>query len=86
MENLVKTLNEEGMYARPAGNFAKVAATFKSAVEIRANGQTKNGKSIMGIMSLGLARDTEFAIVTKGDDEAQALDALVALVNNKFAL
>ena len=40
----------------------------------------------MGIMSLGLARDTEFAIVTKGDDEAQALDALVALVNNKFAL
>ncbi len=84
MEKTLKILNEEGMHARPAGAFVKVANEFKSAVEIRANGVTKNGKSIMGIMSLGLVKDSEITLVARGEDEAQALEKLAALVNNKF--
>jgi phosphocarrier protein HPr len=86
MEKNFKVLNEEGLHARPAGAFVKVANEFKSAVEIKYNGLTKNGKSIMGLMSLGLGRDSEFTVVTKGEDEAEALAKLGSLIENKFQL
>jgi phosphocarrier protein HPr len=86
MEQTFKILNEEGMHARPAGAFVKVASEFKSAVEVRANGMTKNGKSIMGLMSLGLSKDSEITLVTKGEDEAEAMNKLGSLIQNKFQI
>ena len=86
MEKTVTILNEEGLHARPAGVFVKKASEFKSAVEIRVNGATKNAKSIMGLMSLGLAKGAEITIIARGEDEAQAVDALAQLVANKFAV
>lgn len=86
MEQTFKILNEEGMHARPAGAFVKVASEFKSTVEIKANGMTKNGKSIMGLMSLGLAKDSEITLVTKGEDEAEAMNKLGHLIQNKFQI
>ncbi len=86
MEKTFKILNEEGMHARPAGAFVKVATEFKSTVEVKANGLTKNGKSIMGLMSMGLSKDTEITIITKGDDEEAALVKLGTLIENKFQL
>lgn len=86
MEQTFKILNEEGMHARPAGAFVKVANEFKSTVEVKANGMTKNGKSIMGLMSLGLAKDSEITVVTKGEDEAEAMNKLANLIQNKFQI
>ena len=86
MEKKFKILNEEGMHARPAGAFVKVASGFKSSVNITANGMTKNGKSIMGIMSLGLQKDSEIIVTTTGEDEAALMESLEALINNKFQL
>lgn len=86
MEQTFKILNEEGMHARPAGAFVKIASEFTSTVEIKANGLTKNGKSIMGLMSLGLSKDSEITVVTKGDDEAAAMTKLATLIENKFQL
>ena len=86
MEKTFKILNEEGMHARPAGAFVKVANEFKSSVEVKANGLTKNGKSIMGLMSMGLAKDTEITVVTKGEDEEAALNKLGYLIQNKFQI
>jgi phosphocarrier protein HPr len=86
MEQTFKILNEEGMHARPAGAFVKVASEFKSSVEVRANGLTKNGKSIMGLMSLGLQKDSELTVVTIGDDEIEALKKLGFLIENKFQI
>ncbi len=86
MEKSFKILNEEGMHARPAGAFVKTANEFKSAVEVKANGMTKNGKSIMGLMSLGLAKDSELIVVTKGEDEEAALNKLSILIENKFQI
>lgn len=86
MEKTFKILNEEGMHARPAGAFVKVANEFKSAVEVKANGMTKNGKSIMGLMSLGLAKDSEITVITKGEDEEQAMSKLSTLIENKFQI
>jgi len=86
MEKTFKILNDEGMHARPAGAFVKVANEFKSAVEVQANGMTKNGKSIMGLMSLGLGKDAEITIITKGEDEEAALEKLGKLIENKFQI
>lgn len=86
MEQIFTILNEEGMHARPAGTFAKVASEFKAAVEVRANGMTKNGKSIMGLMSLGLAKDSQFTLITTGEDESQAMQKLGQLIQNRFQL
>jgi phosphocarrier protein len=86
MEQTFKILNEEGMHARPAGAFVKIANEFKSTVEIKANGLTKNGKSIMGLMSLGLTKDSEITVITKGEDELEALKKLGLLIENKFQI
>ncbi len=86
MEQTFKILNEEGMHARPAGAFVKVANEFKSTVEIKANGLTKNGKSIMGLMSLGLTKDSEITVITNGEDELEALKKLGLLIENKFQI
>ncbi len=86
MEQTFKILNEEGMHARPAGAFVKVANEFKSSVEVKSNGMTKNGKSIMGLMSLGLSKDAEITLITKGEDEAEAMKKLGTLIENKFSL
>lgn len=86
MEKTFKILNEEGMHARPAGAFVKVASGHKAAVTITANGVTKNAKSIMGIMSLGLQKDSEIIVTTSGEDEAELMKSLETLINNKFQL
>jgi phosphocarrier protein len=86
MEKTFKILNEEGMHARPAGAFVKIANEFKSTVEIKANGLTKNGKSIMGLMSLGLTKDSEITVITNGEDELEALKKLGLLIENKFQI
>jgi phosphocarrier protein HPr len=86
MEKVLKILNEEGMHARPAGAFVKVANEFKSSVEVKANGMTKNGKSIMGLMSLGLAKDSEITLVIQGEDSEAAMNKLSHLVENKFQI
>lgn len=74
------------MHARPAGAFVKVANEFKSSVEVKANGLSKNGKSIMGLMSLGLSKDSEITVVANGEDETEALKKLGFLIENKFQI
>lgn len=84
-EKTVTLLNDEGLHARPAGVFVKKASQFKSTVEIRVGETTKNAKSIMNLMGLGLEKGAEFTIVAKGEDEAQAVEALSQLVAAKFS-
>jgi phosphocarrier protein HPr len=86
MEKTFKILNEEGMHARPAGAFVKVANEFKSKIEVRANGMTKNGKSIMNLMSFGLTLNQEITVITTGDDELEAMKKIEELIGNKFKL
>jgi phosphocarrier protein HPr len=84
MEKTVNIKNDEGFHARPAGIFVKMASTFSSNVEVKVGETTKNGKSIMGLMSLGLKKDDPMTIVASGADEAAAVEALAELVNRKF--
>ncbi|HBF9299771.1 TPA: HPr family phosphocarrier protein [Clostridioides difficile] len=84
MEKVVSIKNASGLHARPAGMFVKKAAEFKSTVEVVAKDKTVNAKSIMGIMSLGLARGEELKLVVNGEDEEVALAAMVELVESGF--
>ncbi len=84
MEKIVTIKNASGLHARPAGMFVKKAAEFKSTVEVIAKGKTVNAKSIMGIMSLGLAQGDELTISANGEDQESAVNALVELVEGGF--
>ncbi|QXM07345.1 phosphocarrier protein HPr [Crassaminicella indica] len=84
MEKKVVIKNESGMHARPASMFVKTANAFKSDIEIELNGRKVNAKSIMGIMSLGIAKDSEITIIVNGEDEEQAIHALTELIENRF--
>ncbi|CEI73851.1 MULTISPECIES: HPr family phosphocarrier protein [Romboutsia] len=84
MEKLVTITNASGLHARPAGMFVKKAAEFKSTVEVNAKGKTVNAKSIMGIMSLGLAQGDELTIVANGEDQEAAVNALAELIESGF--
>ena len=84
MEKLVVIKNASGLHARPAGMFVKKAAEFKSLVEVEAKGKKVNAKSIMGIMSLGLAQGDEVKVIATGEDQETAVNALVELVEGGF--
>jgi PTS hybrid protein len=75
----VTLVNADGLHARPAADFVRLAGTFDAKVTV--NG--KDAKSLLGIMSLGLHRGTSVEIA--GDEAAaQAVDALAALVESGF--
>ena len=80
----IKIINKLGLHARPAAEFVKIAAKFKSDVYVSKNDRTVNGKSIMGVMTLAAEMGSELCIQATGDDEKKAIEALVKLVNNKF--
>lgn len=84
MEKVVVIKNETGLHARPAGMFVKKASEFTSTVEVKCKGKVVNAKSIMGIMSLGLAKGDELTISAKGEDEETAVNTLVELIESGF--
>jgi phosphocarrier protein HPr len=80
----VQIKNKLGLHARPAAEFVKLAAKFRSDIHVSKNEHTVNGKSIMGVMTLAAEMGSELNIVASGVDEKNALEALSQLVNNKF--
>jgi phosphotransferase system HPr (HPr) family protein len=85
MEKLtIKLNNPEGLHARPAAIFVQVASKYLSDLEIEAHGVKVNGKSIIGIMSLGAFHGEEITLTAKGQDEKQMIQALKALIDGEF--
>ena len=84
MEKIVPITNPRGLHAIPAGMFVKKASQSKSTIEIKAKDKNVNAKSIMGIMSLGLAQGDEVVIVANGEDQESAVNALVELIESGF--
>ena len=83
-ERPVTVVNKLGLHARAAAKFVTAASAFSSNVDISKNGQSVNGKSIMGVMMLAASRGTELIIMTHGEDEVEAADSLVSLIENRF--
>jgi len=80
----VKIRNQLGLHARPAAQLVKVAAKFKSDVFIALDEHEVNGKSIMGVMMLAAAQGSQLTIITQGEDEEKAMEAIVELIEAKF--
>jgi len=80
----VTIVNQLGMHARAAAKFVHLAARFQSHVRVARDAREMDGKSIMGLLLLAAARGTTIRISADGGDEAEAVAALVNLVQTGF--
>jgi phosphocarrier protein HPr len=80
----VEISNKLGLHARASAKLTQVASQFQSAVWLTRNQRRVNSKSIMGVMMLAAAKGATVTIETDGEDESQAMEALLALINDKF--
>ncbi|KUO72667.1 MAG: hypothetical protein APF77_00565 [Clostridia bacterium BRH_c25] len=80
----VTIVNKTGLHARPASDFVKEASKYKSDIKIDFNGRSINAKSIINVLSAGLSAGSIIVISAEGDDEQQAVDGLVTLIETKL--
>jgi phosphocarrier protein len=76
--------NKLGLHARASAKLTKLAGGFQCEVFLSRNGRRVNAKSIMGVMMLAAGMGSQVELETDGADEAAALQAIAALVNDKF--
>jgi phosphocarrier protein len=76
--------NKLGLHARASAKLTKLAGSFASDVWMSRGERRVNAKSIMGVMMLAAGIGSTVEIETNGSDEQVAMDALVALINDKF--
>ena len=80
----VEIVNKLGLHARASSKLTKLASQFKCEVWATKNNRRVNAKSIMGVMTLAANKGSRIQIETTGDDEVEAMTALVALVEDYF--
>ncbi|WP_017184878.1 HPr family phosphocarrier protein [Alkalibacillus haloalkaliphilus] len=80
----VQIQNETGLHARPAQQFVQEASKYSSDIKIVTGDKETEAKSILGIMTLGVEKGTTIGIKAEGDDEEEAVNALVQLVDSNF--
>jgi phosphocarrier protein len=76
--------NKLGIHARPAAMFVKIANRFSSDIYVEKDGETVNGKSIMGLMMLAAGPGCRLQVRASGTDAPQALNEIEALLKRKF--
>ncbi|WP_010254576.1 HPr family phosphocarrier protein [Treponema primitia] len=84
VEQIVTIQNRAGIHARPSAMLVQTAKDFKSNIYLEKGNDRINGKSIMGILTLGASYGTEIKVIVEGEDEQLALEAMVNLFNKKF--
>ncbi len=81
-EILIK--NKLGLHARPAALFVKTASKYISNIKIKKNDTEIDGKSIMGLMMLAAESGSKLIIMIDGEDESNAMNALIKLIEGNF--
>ena len=76
----VEVTNKVGLHARPATFFIQKANEFKSTIWVEKDGRRVNAKSLLGVLSLGIAQGTTINVIADGADEELAVNSLVELV------
>ncbi|WP_130808162.1 HPr family phosphocarrier protein [Senegalia massiliensis] len=85
MKNLeIELTNETGLHARPASLFIREASKYTSDIVVVKDGTEYNGKSIMGILSMGATKGDKLNIKIDGSDEAEAYEGLKNLFENEI--
>ena len=85
MEKSVIINLETGLEARPVAQLVQVASQFESKIFLEVEDKHVNAKSIMGMMSLGLAAGETVKIIAEGDDEAAAIESIENYLSNTEA-
>ena len=80
----VEIINKLGLHARASTKLTQTASQHKSEVWLERNNRRVNAKSIMGVMMLAASKGSKVMVEATGPDEAQALEALITLINNRF--
>ena len=84
IETPAPIVNRLGLHARAAAKLVHLASTFDSDVLIVSNGEEVDAKSILGVLLLAAAQGMTVIIRTSGRDEKEAMDAILALIANRF--
>ena len=80
----VTITNTIGLHARPATFFIQKANSFKSSIWVEKEDRKVNAKSLLGVLSLGIAQGMSVTLLADGSDENEAIESLVELVNTGF--
>jgi phosphocarrier protein len=84
IKNPTTIINKLGLHARASAKLTKLAGSFSCEVWISKGERRVNAKSIMGVMMLAAGIGSDVEIETNGDQEQEAMDALLALIADKF--
>lgn len=84
IKSSIVIVNKLGLHARASAKLTKLAGSFASEVHLARNGRRVNAKSIMGVMMLAAGVGTSIEIEVDGADEAAAMKALRALIDDRF--
>ena len=77
-------INKLGLHARAAAKLATLAGRYSSTIQISTQGKEVDCKSVMSLMLLAASKGTDITISATGDDEQEAINAVVELINNRF--
>ncbi|MDR5749422.1 MULTISPECIES: HPr family phosphocarrier protein [unclassified Caballeronia] len=77
-------VNKLGLHARASAKLTQLAANYQSEIWMSRNGRRINAKSIMGVMMLAAGIGATVVIETEGPDEADAMQAILAMIADKF--
>ena len=80
----VQITNSSGLHARPATFFIQKANTYRSGIWVVKDDRKVSAKSLLGVLSIGIAKGMTITIVADGDDEQAAIDGLVELIVTGF--
>jgi phosphotransferase system HPr (HPr) family protein len=84
VQRTVELINRLGLHARAAAKLVHVSSRFSAGVSVRHNDEEVNGKSILGLLLLAAPCGSQLMITADGSDEAAALDAIEALIKERF--
>lgn len=84
IEKTIQIQNKLGLHARAASKFVEASKEFESEITVTSPFSSANGKSIMKMMLLQASCGSEVTLKVDGDDEVEAMAAIVALINDKF--
>lgn len=77
-------INRKGLHARASAKFVQCCEAFDAEVQVTRCGETVGGTSIMGLLTLAAAQGTTVSVAARGVQASEALDALQALLANRF--
>ena len=77
--------NTSGLHARPATFFVQKANAYKSTIWIEKDDRKVNAKSLLGVLSLGIAKDMSVTLLADGQDESAAVAGLIELIDSGFS-